>query len=437
MSPRHLLYRLAVGGVRLALPAVARGRVARGVSARRDAHLRLAAWGAAHRDRGRPLVWFHAPSVGEGRQAMAVVRALRERVPEMQSAFTYFSPSAEEFARRAPVDVADVLPWDVPDVVAPVLDALAPDLLVFTRTEVWPVLAEGAAARGVRVAMVAGTVAGDAGRLGSPTRWFLRPTWARMDGVVAVGEADAERFRTMGVRPGTLSVAGDPAVDAASERIRSLDPRATHLTALRDAGAPVVVFGSTWGSDEEVILPALARLREMGEEFIPVVAPHEPGPETVSRLLAGLSRGGWRATTLSAVMAADGASRGEAVVVDGVGLLAELYTVAAAAYVGGGFGRSGLHSVIEPAAAGCPVFFGPIHHRAPAAAELSACGAGRVVRDSAEMARFLRDLLRSADSRDFMGEAGRGYISGHSGAARRCAALLVTLLNEPIIGYPE
>ena len=101
-----------------------------------------------HRDLSRPLLWIHAPSVGEGLQAMAVIEAVRERRSDFQIVFTHFSPSAEELAARMPADVAGPLPWDTPQEAGRSVTAVRPDVLAFTKTEVWPVLGVGRADRG-------------------------------------------------------------------------------------------------------------------------------------------------------------------------------------------------------------------------------------------------------------------------------------------------
>ena len=95
--------------------------------------------------------------MGEGLQARAVLEALRTRRPDVQAIFTHFSPSAEALARDMPVACADYLPWDVPSAVAPLLDALRPDVVAFTKTEVWPVVVWEAARRGIPTAMIAGS----------------------------------------------------------------------------------------------------------------------------------------------------------------------------------------------------------------------------------------------------------------------------------------
>ena len=127
MPPTSWSYRAAIRlGVAL-VPAVGLvdPKVGAGHRHRRRAAERLAWWASSHRDHARPLVWFHAASVGEGRQAESVLAELRRQVPTCQIVYTHLSPSAEPLARRLPVDVADYLPYDAPGPVDRVLDALA------------------------------------------------------------------------------------------------------------------------------------------------------------------------------------------------------------------------------------------------------------------------------------------------------------------------
>ena len=110
-----------------------------------------AAWGASGRDRTRPLLWMHAPSVGEGLQARPVLQLARTKRPDVQLAYTFFSPSAAPFARGLDVDFADYLPFDTDGEARSALDALRPRALVFSKLDVWPNLARVAAERGVGV----------------------------------------------------------------------------------------------------------------------------------------------------------------------------------------------------------------------------------------------------------------------------------------------
>src|SRR5438552_11275044 len=86
----------------------------RALRARRGIRARYRAWGASERDSHRPLLWMHAPSVGEGLQARPVLELVRSRRRDTQLAYTYFSPSAVTFARGLNVDFRDYLPFDTP-----------------------------------------------------------------------------------------------------------------------------------------------------------------------------------------------------------------------------------------------------------------------------------------------------------------------------------
>ena len=194
-------------------------KLAAGHRERQGAVERLSAWASRSRDPARPLVWFHASSVGEGLQAESVLHELRRRRPAAQYVYTHFSPSAASLARRLPVDVADYLPYDLPRPVETLLGSLAPDLLVFSKLDLWPELAVRAAAGGTAVAIVAATVSPGSGRLGWPARSLLRAGYAAVAAAAAVSDEDAERLARLGVFPERIRVLGDPRYDSVMEKI--------------------------------------------------------------------------------------------------------------------------------------------------------------------------------------------------------------------------
>ena len=433
MSNVPLAYRLAVAAARATAPLLARAaglvrgdesKLVRGVQGRHEAPGRLVAWGERERDGARPCLWLHAPSVGEGLVAQAVLGAVRSRRPGLQVAFTHFSPSAEDLAGRIGADVAAYLPWDVAEPVGGALDALRPDLLVFTKTEVWPVLVDEAGRRGVRVALVGAVVPPGAGRMRWPARRLLRPTWARLSLACAVSDADAEALAALGVPVAALHVTGDPGIDSAIGRLEAADPAAPYLAPFHEDPRPTLVAGSTWPEDEAVLIPALDLVRRSVPDIRVIFAPHEPTADAVGGLLTRLQGLGWKSRSLAAVESRGSPGDAAAVVVDRVGVLAHMYTVGSVAYVGGGFGGRGLHSVLEPAAAGAPMTFGPRHERAPAAAGLLGAGAARVTRDAEALAAILSEWLRDAIARHRASGAALAYIERHRGAADRTAALL-------------
>lgn len=431
MSSVPLLYRLAVVATRLASPLASRGesKLARGIRGRRDAHETLAAWGENEREAGAPVAWFHAPSVGEGLQAAAVIEALREVRPELQVAFTHFSPSAEGLGSRIGADVEAYLPWDVAPLARRALESVRPDLLAFTKTEVWPVLVEEAVRAGVPVVLVGGSVPPGAGRARWLARTALRRTWSRLTLACAVTDEDAARLVDLGVPEAGVRTTGDPSIDSAVRRLGEADPSAPYLAPFHRTPRPTVVAGSTWPSDETVLMPAMTAVRRKVPDVLLVIAPHEPEAEVVSGLLDRLRSLEWKARPLSAVEARGTPGDAGAVVVDSVGQLAHLYSIGDVAYVGGGFGKAGLHSVLEPAAAGAPALFGPRHRNARAAEALVAVGGARIAADAEALADAVTDWLTDADARNRASDHALHYIDAHRGAASKTAELLDPLIK--------
>lgn len=432
MTIVRIAYQAAIAVVRAFSPLLAMGssKLARGMAGRRHAHEKLAAWGRTLRDPRQRLLWIHAPSVGEGQQAKAVKDAWMARHPDTQIVFTFFSPSAEGFAEGFGADITAYLPWDLRGPLARVLEAVRPDALIFTKTEVWPTLVAEARRHDVPVAMVGATVPEGAGRARRPARAFLAESWGGLDLACAISEADAERLVALGVPTRRVRVTGDPGIDSAAMRFHAAPGGAPYLAPFRAGGRPTVVAGSTWEADETVLIPALTRVRAQVADVRAIVAPHEPTPDHVSRLLQDLADEGWRTATLSQVEQAGDASAVDAVVVDRVGVLAHLYGVASVSFVGGGFHDQGLHSVLEPAAAGTPVVFGPRHQNARAAADLVNVRGAKIASDPSELAGVLLHWLRDEESRKRDGRAAADYIQRHRGAADRTAVHLEEIIHR-------
>lgn len=423
------LYTLALRAAAPLLPLAARGegKLAQSIRGRTGVLERMEAWARAHRDPARPLVWFHAPSVGEGLQARAVIQAFRARRPDAQVAYTFFSVSAERFAQTVGADVADYLPLDLPADVRRALHALRPGVIAFSKTDVWPVLTREASARGVRLAMLSGTLPASSSRLGGPARTLLGPAYARLDAVAAISPADAERFGHLGVPPRRRTVMGDARFDQVWARAAAADRGSDLLRPLASSGAPTLVAGSTWPADEERLVPAVARLRRAGHPLRLILVPHEPTPEHLARTERLMGDAGMRPVRLSAISAS--APAGDDVLVDRVGVLGDLYALANVAYVGGGWGTAGLHSVLEPAAFGAPVLFGPRHANAREAAELIAAGGACELADDGALDAHLRALATDADVRTRAGAAARAYVQAGLGAAARGADVIESLLR--------
>jgi 3-deoxy-D-manno-octulosonic-acid transferase len=434
------LYRLGWTAARpFAAPlSLAGGKLGRAIRGRRASVPTLAAWAARERRAGAPLVWFHAASVGEGRQAETVLRRAKAARPGWQLAYTFSSPSAERLAASLPVDVAAYAPFDTVRDVAAALDAVRPTAIVFGATDIWPELARQAAARGVALGLVSATLAPTSSRRGAVARRLLGPAYAALGAVGAIDAADARELERLGVAPSRITLTGDTRHDSALARLAAADRSAPYLRALAAGGAaPIVLAGSTWPSDERVLLPALGDLRSRGARFRLVVAPHEPTPshlEALERRIRQHLGPDVEVVRLSSLLNAGTLPSGnwDVVLVDQVGILAELFTTASIAYVGGGFHKAGLHSVIEPAAAGVPVLFGPGHRGSRDARLLLEAGGAQAARDIRELSEALGRWLTNETARAAAGAAARAVVERGEGAADRSLQLVIALVEHSL-----
>ena len=415
-------------------------KIREGLEERSGVLNRFQAWADRHRDRSRPLLWVHAASLGEARQAEAVLRVLRSRHPGWQLAVTRFSPSARGLGWEGLADLADVLPWDRRSDITRALEALRPDALVFCKLDLWPELARQASGRGIPAGLIAGTVSPRARRLRWPARALLRSGYRVLSRVGAISAADADRLVRLGVRPDRISLTGDPRFDSAASRADAIawdDP----LRRFARCG-PSLVAGSTWPPDEDRLLAAFQSVRLSRPDAGLILVPHEPGPETLNRI--DRVAGGLGLPNPRRLGSLPDAEAGMILVVDRVGVLPTFYSDAAIGYVGGGYGNAGLHSVLEPAAAGIPVLFGPHWEGSPDAGGLLGARAAAVAEASSPdwldrdegsapeganpLAALWLALLRHPEQRRTAGARGREFVESGLGAAERNAEIVEELM---------
>jgi 3-deoxy-D-manno-octulosonic-acid transferase len=429
MNLAESIYNVAVHTARplFSVAAPFSAKVRAGVSGRRGAPDRIIDWARSARASAGPLVWVHAPSVGESLMAQAIVSELRALRPNVQVIFTFFSPSAERAARAVGADLAEYLPWDTRAASEAVLSALRPNVIAFVRSEIWPTLVQAATERATRICLINAVLPAGSSRLRLPARWLLKPAYQRVEAIGAVAQRDAERFRLLGVKPDCIRITGDARFDQVHARVQSLDRNQPLLERLRDARCTTIVAGSTWSADEEELIPAFASARK-GAPLRLIIAPHEPGTAHLRDLEQRIDAVHVGHARLSQIEL-ESSPLPDVVVVDRVGVLADLYAVATVAYVGGGFHSAGLHSVIEPAALGVPVVFGPRHGNAREADELAGTGGGFVAGDGAAFATVVLDLAARPLHRKMASDAARAYVTSKLGGAKRNAQLVAELLS--------
>lgn len=297
----------------------------------------------------RPL-WIHASS-GEIEYAKPVLRLLKKRFPDIPLLVTYSSPSAKKMLRDLPgVDAWGPLPWDFDGPCEKFVKRWQPRALFVARTDVWPVVAEVCKRHQIPGLLFSATFAENSSRLRGLSKYVTAWALNQLSEIHCVSEADASEVRKLNLST-PVSVHGDTRFDQVFHRL-------AHPKPLREEAQPlstkrVLVAGSTWNEDEQVLIPALAKLR--GTVRL-ILVPHEVNEKHLQEIQSELSTRGLSYTLYSRASKWDT----DVLVVDKVGILAELYTWGEMAFVGGSFKKQ-VHSVMEPLAAGLPVFVGPYH----------------------------------------------------------------------------
>ena len=317
----------------------------------------------------------------------------------------------KRFSRTLPADFVDYLPFDTFHDADRIIAALSPSALVFSKLDIWPALTERAAAAGVAVGVISATLPESSGRRGLFARAALGDAYRSIERVGAIDEKDAERLREQGVRSDRIGVTGDTRYDQVWSRSRR--PTPALVQSLRSA-RPTLVAGSTWPTDEEHLLPAWTRIREKIPDARLIIAPHESSDAHLRSIEAWARRARLTSARIDAREALDA----DIVLVDRYGILGDLYSIADVAYVGGGFQSAGLHSVLEPAAFGAPVLFGPRNERSRDAARLVEAGGGAIIGGEIDLSIRLADWLGSPSGARCGGGFRQSDGSGRSGRRR-------------------
>lgn len=445
MSLLENLYNVAVNVLRPLLPAfgAASPKVSAAVEGRRAAAGEIARWAERDRDPFRPLLWLHGASAGELAGAIPVVDRVRSERPDLQLLVTYSSPSAESIIGELAPDHAGYPPLETMADCREAVDRSRPNALVFAKLDAWPALTRAVAEAGVPLGMINATVRPNSSRLRGPGRQLLVPSYGRLDGVGAVSEDEVERLEMLGTRPESIRVTGDASFERALERAdraRNLAATGERRLPQKAAGRVRLCAGSTWPEDERVLVEAAATLGRSqlegrdGAKLDLILVPHEPDASAVKRIRdlcveqLGVEPRLWSNPLDPTAGGNSGVGAPPPLVVDAVGFLAELYLECDLAWVGGGIGGEGLHSVVEPAAAGLPVLFGPVHDRWEATEMVRRAVAMEVPPE--DVPTVLSELLGDPRRRADMGAAARQYVESGRGATEASVRLVLDLLDR-------
>ncbi|MCG6920337.1 MAG: 3-deoxy-D-manno-octulosonic acid transferase [Acidobacteria bacterium] len=375
---------------------------------------------------GDRSIWIHAVSVGEVLGVRPLIPALRERFPDLQLFLSTTTVTGNEVAAKKAGDLDGLCfaPFDWPGPVRRALTTLNPALLVLVETELWPNLIHEAHRRGTRVAVVNGRISDRSFGRYRIVRPFLRRVLEEIDLFLMQGEIPAARIRDLGAPAGRVSIAHSLKYDAA-EPGRPPE-RLTRLFDGRSPPRPLWVAGSTVGGEEECVLQAFHRVRERVKDAALLIAPRHP--ERFGEVPPLVEAAGFRCRRRSA-LEPGGWREGDVLLLDTLGELAPLYTLASVVFVGGSLAATGGHNILEPAAAAKPVIVGPhLENFQEIADEFKSDGALIEVKSAEELGREVADLLLDEPRRRELGERARRLVERNRGAVQRTVDALGSLI---------
>ncbi len=357
-------------------------------------------------------IWFHAVSVGETLAAVPLVIALKEKTPDVEVYFSTVTETGNNVAREKLGDAARIFffPFDFGCVVRRVIGQMSPDLFVVVETEIWPNLLKALHNKGIPSVVVNGRISPRSFKGYSRFGFFFRRVLPLVSRYLMQSEADAQRIIMLGAPPQKVSVAGNIKFDQAIAAGRPVITRAA--LGIPD-GAKVFIAGSTHQGEEDEALKAYKELLIDFPGMVMALAPRHP--ERFAAAEDAVRRAGLRCVRKSAVTRF--IAPGSILLLDTMGELAGTYAVGDINFVGGSWADIGGHNILEPAAFGKPVFFGPVMHNFRDISRiLKDSGAGIEVRDGEELAIEAAKLLRDPARYSAIGNAALEAIEKNKGA---------------------
>ncbi|QHS62356.1 3-deoxy-D-manno-octulosonic acid transferase [Chitinophaga agri] len=358
-----------------------------------------------HLPAGGPIVWVHAASLGEFEQGRPVLEAIRQEYPACKILLTFFSPSGYEVRKDyAGADHVCYLPLDTRQNARDFIHLVRPSLAIFIKYEFWYHMLTSLYREKIPVLLISGIF-----RQGQvffkPYGGMFRRLLRQLTYIFVQNQESVGLLTQAGIS--NIALAGDTRFD----RVWALQEENREVGGISEfiGAQQAVIAGSTWDEDE-VLLAAWWKKKPHADRCL-IIAPHEIEPAHINKI-----------TTLfpEAVRYTEWIKQpgreGKVLIIDNVGMLSALYRYAAITYVGGGFGKDGIHNVLEPATYGKAVLFGPVFHKFPEAAALIAAGGGISIHDQDTLDIQLEKLLQDTAFRTHTGAQAKKYVADNKGA---------------------
>ena len=368
-----------------------------------------------------PRIWIHAASAGEFEQARPIITRVKKALPDASIFISFQSDSGYTLYRHyADVQAVFYHPVDTKKNAEKTVALIRPDVVMVMRYDFWPNHLSAAKKDGAILILAAAVLQEHSIYFKPFVRQFYQYVFSLFDCIFTVSENDRKRFAETFKRNDALK-AGDPRFDQALQR-SSNTGNVGPLKKLY-AKTTLLVAGSTWEKDESLLLPAYA---SFAEALGMILVPHDVSPVNIARLEKNLESAGIPFAKFSTLP--DDFSADRVLIIDRIGLLAELYDLATIAYVGGGFGVN-VHNTLEAAVYGIPVLFGPNYHNSPEAEELLRIAGATEIHDGVSLLHVLKKLLENPETRRAQGTIAGNFVRNHLGASEIVAEKILSTLD--------
>lgn len=368
---------------------------------------------ATNINKNKKLIWFHSSSLGEFEQAKPIIEKLKQE-KDVNVLITFFSPSGYENSVKYPyADLISYIPFDSISNAQKFISVTNPSAVIVMRYDLWPNMVRELNRKNIPVILVDATLRSSTPRKLPIIKSFHKILFGYLTRVLTVSESDANEFLSFGLDKAKVTAIGDTRFDRVYQR--SLLAKNKNLIKdelLKDK--KVLVAGSTWEQDEEILFPAFLKLSEYDETVIMIVAPHEPTLlhlEKIENEFAG------KIKTIR-FSHLNNYTDEKIIIIDSIGILLTLYTYANVAFVGGSF-KQNIHNVLEAAVYGTPVLYGPKIQNSQEAIKLAKIGGGIVINNKKEAYKYLRKLFLNDKIRNDAGKISLSYVQSNVGATNK------------------
>lgn len=361
--------------------------------------------------------WFHASSLGEFEQARPVLEAFRQQHPEYKVCVTFFSPSGFEVRKNYPnADFVCYLPMDTRANAIRFVNLLRPSVAFFAKYDYWFNYLEQLRRRSVPTFIFSTIFRPKQYFFKWYGKWFLQQVGGCFTHLFVQNEESLQLLQSHGISQ--VSIAGDTRFDRvhAIAQEAKRDERVERFLS-HHSGLPVLLAGSSWEPDEELLR---RYLQHRGGEMVLIIAPHVIDKSHLDWIEHSLLKD-VPCTFYSRTGDDDPTSH--VLVIDNMGLLSSLYRYAQVAYIGGGFG-AGIHNILEAVTFGKPVVFGPNYHKFKEACDIIALQGGYSFESYEHMEVTLDRLLADEEAYLKASQQCSRYMADNLGATERILALV-------------